>query len=372
MIIGIPKEIKSYEHRVALTPAAVRELTELGHQLYVQSKAGAGSSFSDEKYREAGAEILPNAEEIYRRAEMVVKVKEPLKSEYKLIRAGQIVFTFYHFASSRSLTSAMLSRDCICIAFETVEQSDGTLPLLVPMSEVAGRMSIQQGAKFLEKHNEGIGLLLGGVPGVEAARVLILGGGVVGTEAAKMAAGLGADVTLLDKNLSRLRYLSEIMPANVRLLTSSNYMIEELIRTHHLIIGAVLITGAKSPRLITREMLQDMQTGAVMVDVSVDQGGCFETTKPTTHDHPTYSVDGVIHYCVANMPGAVPYTSTQALTNASLSYVVEIANKGWQRACIENRELRRGVCVAQGHITYKAIAEAFDMSYTSVEKLLNS
>ena len=370
MIIGIPKEIKSYENRVALTPAAVSELTQLGHQVLVETTAGTGSSFSDESYKEVGADILQSAEEVYTSAEMIVKVKEPLESEYNLIQSGQIVFAFHHFASSQDLTLAMLSRNCVCIACETVERSDGRLPILIPMSEVAGRMSIQQGAKFLESHNGGFGILLGGVPGVEAAEVLILGAGVVGTEAAKMAAGLGANVTLLDKNLFRLRYLSEIVPPNVRLLKASNYLIEKLVRTHHLIIGAVLVTGAKAPCLITEEMLRTMQPGTVMVDVAVDQGGCFETTKPTTHDNPIYKVEQVIHYCVANMPGAVPYTSTHAFTSASIHYVVEVANKGWRRACKESKELRMGLCVAEGQITYKAVAEAFGIEYVPVEKVL--
>ena len=371
MIIGIPKEMKSHESRVSLTPAAVHELVQAGHKVCIQTTAGAGSSFSDEKYREAGAEVLHNMREVYKKAEMIVKVKEPLESEYMLIRAGQIVFTFFHFASSRALTSAMISRKGVCLAYEAVENSNGTLPLLVPMSEVAGRMCIQQGAKYLESHKEGCGILLGGVPGVEAARVLVIGGGIVGTEAAKVAAGLGANVTLLDKNLFRLRYLSEVLPSNVQLLISNNYMIRKLAPTHHLIIGSVLIHGAKAPRLITREMLGDMQSGTVMVDVAVDQGGCFETTKPTTHDKPTYNIEGIIHYCVTNMPGAVPHTSTHALTNATTPYVMEIANKGWQRACTENPELRMGVSIAHGKITSKPVAETFDMDYTPVEKVLS-
>lgn len=370
MIIGIPKEIKSHESRVALTPAAVHDLILAGHSVHIQSNAGAKSSFSDEKYQEVGAEVLQNAEKVYKKADMILKVKEPLEEEYRLIRPGQIVFTFFHFASSRTLTLAMLERKSICMAYETVERSDGVLPLLVPMSEVAGRMSVQQGAKYLEGPSGGCGWLLGGVPGVEAARVLIIGGGVVGTEAAKMAAGLGADVTLLDKNLFRLRYLSEILPRNVRLLMSNNYIIEKRIATHHLIIGAVLVPGAKAPRIITRKMLQRMQKGTVMVDVSVDQGGCFETTRPTTHDKPTYNIEGILHYCVVNMPGAVPHTSTQALTHATLPYILEIAQKGWKKACRNNPELRLGLNIAQGQITYKAVAEAFGLSYMPVENLL--
>ena len=371
MIIGIPKEIKSQEYRVAFTPAAVRELTSAGHQIYIQTQAGHGSSFSDEDYRSVGAQILEHIEEVYEQSELILKVKEPLEAEYSLIKEGQIVFTFFHFASSQRLTSAMCASKSVCIAYETVTHGS-SLVLLTPMSEVAGRMSIQQGAKYLERPFGGYGILLGGVAGVEAARVLILGGGIVGTEAAKMAAGLGADVTLLDRNINRLRHLSEVLPPNVRLLMSSTHIIERLISTHQLIVGAVLVQGAKAPRLITRNMLQGMQKGTVIVDVSVDQGGCFETTRATTHEHPTYETEGIIHYCVDNMPGAVPHTSTQALTHATLPYVINIANKGWQQACIDDPGLGEGLNIVEGQIVYPAISEALDMRHTSLDKVLHS
>ena len=317
MIIGVPKEIKNNENRVAVTPAGVQEFTKNGHQVYVQSTAGEGSGFSDEQYAEAGAKILPTIEETYEIAEMIIKVKEPIEPEYKLVKKGQLLFTYFHFASYEPLTKAMMESGAICLAYETVEKADRSLPLLVPMSEVAGRMSIQEGAKYLEKPMGGRGILLGGVPGVRPAKVMILGGGVVGTNAAKMAAGMGADVTIMDVNLPRLRYLDDVMPANVNTFMSNEYNIRELLPTHDLIIGGVLIPGAKAPHLITKDMLKDMQPGTVVVDVAVDQGGCIETCKPTTHQDPTYVVDGVLHYCVANMPGAVPYTSTLALTNAT-------------------------------------------------------
>ena len=370
MLIGIPKETKSHESRVSLTPAAVHTLVKAQHQVYVQTNAGIGSGFPDERYREAGAVIVENAEEVYEKTGMIVKVKEPLEKEYRLTRPGQVLFTFFHFASSHALTTAMLKQRNICIAYETISHKNGLLPLLVPMSEVAGRMSIQQGAKYLESIQGGYGLLLGGVSGVKPGKVLVIGGGIVGTEAAKVAAGLGADVTLLDKNLFRLRYLGEILPANVRLLISNDYMIRELVQTHQLIIGAVLVPGAKAPSLITRNMLSSMQPSTVMVDVAVDQGGCFETTHATTHDNPTYKVDGIIHYAVTNMPGIVPHTSTHALTNATLPYVLEIANKGWKRACSDNPEIKQGLNVVYGEIVYKAIADTFDMVHTDVDSVL--
>ena len=370
MIIGVPKEIKNNENRVAVTPAGVQEFTKNGHQVYVQSTAGVGSGFSDEQYAEAGAKILPTIEETYEIAEMIIKVKEPIEPEYKLVKKGQLLFTYFHFASYEPLTHAMIDSGAVCLAYETVEKPDRSLPLLVPMSEVAGRMAIQEGAKYLEKPIKGKGVLLGGVPGVAPGKVLVLGGGIVGTQAAKMAAGLGAQVTIMDISLPRLRYLNDVMPANVVTRFSNELNIRELIINHDLIVGAVLIPGAKAPNLITRDMLKDMQPGTVLVDVAVDQGGCIETCKPTTHEDPTFIIDDVVHYCVANMPGAVPYTSTIALTNATLPYAIELANKGWKRACRENRELKLGLNVVGGKVTYKGVSEAFDLPYTPVEEVL--
>ncbi|WP_299823327.1 alanine dehydrogenase [uncultured Pontibacter sp.] len=370
MIIGVPKEIKNNENRVGVTPAGVVELVRNGHTVYVQSTAGDGSGFSDEMYTGAGATILPSIEEVYAIAEMIIKVKEPIESEYNLIKEDQLLFTYFHFASYEPLTHAMIKQKAICLAYETVERPDRSLPLLVPMSEVAGRMSIQEGAKYLEKPLKGRGILLGGVPGVRPAKVMILGGGVVGTNAAKMAAGMGADVTILDTNLARLRYLDDIMPANVNTFMSNEYNIRELLPTHDLIIGAVLIPGAKAPHLITREMLKEMRPGTVVVDVAVDQGGCIETCTPTTHENPTYIIDDVVHYCVANMPGAVPYTSTLALTNATLPYAIQIANKGWKQACADSNELKLGLNVVKGKVVYKGVAEAFGLDYTPVETVL--
>ena len=370
MIIGVPKEIKDSENRVALTPAGALELTKRNHTVYVQATAGVGSGFSDQEYEAAGARILPTAEDVYGKSEMIMKVKEPIASEYKLIRADHLVFTYFHFASYEPLTIAMIESKSVCLAYETVELADRSLPLLIPMSEVAGRMAVQEGAKYLEKHSGGCGVLLGGVPGVAPGRVLVIGGGVVGTQAAKMAAGLGAQVSILDLSLDRLRYLADVMPANVTTLYSNEYNIRELIKTHDLIVGAVLVTGAKAPKLIRRDMLKEMRPGTVMVDVAVDQGGCFETTKPTTHADPVYTIDGVLHYCVANMPGAVPYTSTIALTNATLPYAIKLADKGWKTACKEDPALRKGLNVIDGHVVYKGVAEAFDLPYTEVEKFL--
>lgn len=369
MIIGVPKEIKNNENRVALTPAGVKELIKRDHTLYVQKTAGLGSGFTDEEYIDAGAKILPTIEDVYDVAEMIMKVKEPIASEYKLIKKDQLVFTYFHFASSEPLTHAMIESESICLAYETVEKSDRSLPLLVPMSEVAGRMAIQEGAKYLEKPMEGRGILLGGVPGVRPAKVLILGGGVVGTNAAKMAAGMGADVTMMDISLPRLRYLDDVMPANVNTFMSNEYNIRELLSTHDLIVGAVLIPGAKAPHLITRDMLKMMRPGTVLVDVAVDQGGCIETCKPTTHENPTYIVDKILHYCVANMPGAVPYTSTLALTNATLPYAIQLANKGWKKACQDNLELELGLNVVQGKVVYKGVSEAFNLDYTPVSEV---
>jgi alanine dehydrogenase len=370
MVVGVPKEIKNNENRVALTPAGVKEMIKNGHPVYVQSTAGIGSGFSDKEYTSAGATILSTIEEVYDIAEMIIKVKEPIAKEYGLIKKDQLVFTYFHFASSEPLTNAMIESGSVCLAYETVEKVDRSLPLLVPMSEVAGRMSIQEGAKYLEKPMGGRGILLGGVPGVRPAKVLILGGGVVGTNAAKMACGMGADVTIMDINLNRLRYLDDVMPANCNTFMSNEYNIRELLSTHDLIIGAVLIPGAKAPHLITRDMLKDLRDGTVLVDVAVDQGGCIETCRPTTHEDPTYVIDGVLHYCVANMPGAVPYTSTLALTNATLPYALQLANKGWKQACIDNKELKLGLNVVEGRVVYKGVADAFDLPYTEVDSIL--
>jgi len=370
MVIGVPKEIKTSENRVALTPAGALELSRRGHSVYIQSTAGEGSGFSDSEYESAGAHILPTIEDVYAKSEMIMKVKEPIEPEYKLTRKDQLVFTYFHFASYEPLTDAMIESGAVCLAYETVEMPDGSLPLLVPMSEVAGRMAIQEGAKFLEKPAGGRGVLLGGVPGVSPGKVLILGGGIVGTQAAKMAAGLGAQVTILDVNLSRMRYLADVMPANVITLFSNEYNIRQLIREHDLIVGAVLIPGAKAPSLIKRDMLKTMRPGTVLVDVAVDQGGCMETTRPTTHDDPTFIIDDVLHYCVANMPGAVPYTSTIALTNATLPYAIQLAEKGWKQACKDNEPLRLGLNVVNRKVVYKGVAEAFGLPYQPVESVL--
>ena len=370
MIIGVPKEIKNNENRIALTPAGAAELVKRGHVVYVQANGGIGSGFPDEDYIAAGAKMLPTIEDVYAIAEMIIKVKEPIEPEYKLIKEGQILYTYFHFASGEALTHAMIENKSVCLAYETVELNDRSLPLLIPMSEVAGRMSIQEGAKYLEKTYGGYGVLLGGVPGVPPAKVLILGGGIVGTEAAKMAAGLGADVTIMDISLPRMRYLDDIMPANVKTMMSNDYNIREMVRTHDLIIGAVLIPGAKAPHLVTRDMLKTMRPGTVMVDVAVDQGGCFETTKATTHTDPTFVVDDVIQYCVANMPGAVPRTSTIALTNATLPYAIQIAEKGWKQACIDSIPLRKGLNVVDGKVVYKGVADAFNLPFEEVESVL--
>jgi alanine dehydrogenase len=355
MKIGVPIEVKNNESRVSITPAGVYELSKQKHQVYVQTQAGFASGFTDLDYKEAGAEILPSLESVYEVAEMIVKVKEPIEQEYALVREGQIVFTYFHFASSKPLTDAMIASKAVCIAYETVEDADGNLPLLTPMSEVAGRMATQQGAKYLEKPIKGKGILLGGVPGVSPGKVIVLGAGVVGIQAAKMAAGLGAHVTIFDINMKRLRYINDIMPSHVTTAFSNEYNIRKHIKDADLIIGAVLIPGAKAPKLITRDMLKDMEPGTVMVDVAVDQGGCFETTKPTTHENPTYIIDDVVHYCVTNMPGAVPYTSTLALTNVTFPYVMQIANKGWKDACASNPALEKGLSLDHGNIICKEI-----------------
>lgn len=366
MIIGVPKEIKNNENRVAMTPAGVDELKHNGHTVYVQHTAGEGSGFSDDEYIAAGAQILPTIEAVYDIAEMIVKVKEPIEPEYKLIKKDQVVFTYFHFASDRKLTEAMIASRGVCIAYETVRLADHSLPLLVPMSEVAGRMSIQEGARFLEKPQGGKGILLGGVPGVPPAKVLVLGAGVVGRNAALMAVGLGADVTIADISLPTLRHVAETMP-RVKTLYSSRHNIESQLPDVDLVVGSVLIPGAKAPKLITRDMLKLMRPGSVIVDVAIDQGGCFETSRPTTHSEPTYVVDGVVHYAVANIPGAVPRTSTLALTNATLPYAVRLANKGWRQACREDAALAQGVNMVDGKVTFPAVAEAWGLEYTKLE-----
>lgn len=359
MIIGVPKEIKNNENRVALTPAGAKELVRKGHSVYVQHTAGINSGFPDEDYVAAGAQILPSIEAVYDIAEMIIKVKEPIESEYALVKKGQLLFTYFHFASDRELTEAMLRSGATCLAYETVEGPNHSLPLLVPMSEVAGRMSIQEGARFLEKPQGGKGMLLGGVPGVKPAKVLVIGGGIVGHNAALMAAGLGADVTLADISLPRLRNLAETLPKNVKTLYSSTHNIEQELPTTDLVIGAVLIPGAKTPHLITREMLKRMKPGSVLVDVAIDQGGCFETSHPTTHAEPIFEVDGIIHYCVANIPGAVPQTSTLALTNATLPYAIKLADQGWEKACAADPGLQLGLNIVDGKIVYPAVAALY-------------
>lgn len=359
MIVGIPTEIKNNESRVGMTPAGVFELVKNNHTVYVQSGAGEGSGFYNGDYQQAGAIILDTIGQVYSMSQMIVKVKEPIEEEYELIQEGQILFTYFHFASSEELTKAMIKKKAICIAYETVEDEEGTLPLLTPMSEVAGRMAIQQGAKYLEKPVKGRGVLLGGVPGVAPGRVLVLGAGVVGIQAAKMAAGLGAHVTILDINMKRLRYVNDVMPPHVVTEFSNEFNIRKHIKTHDLIIGGVLLKGAKAPNLITRDMLKEMRPGTVIVDVAVDQGGCVETTKPTTHEDPIYIIDDVVHYSVANMPGAVPYTSTMALTNVTLPYVLKLANLGWEDACKKDAALEKGLNIVSGKVVYNEIIEAF-------------
>lgn len=367
MKIGIPKEIKNNENRVGATPAGVKELVTHGHEVFVQHTAGEGSGFADAAYVEAGATILPTIEDVYAAAEMIIKVKEPIAPEYPLIRKDQVVFTYFHFACDLELTEAMMKSGAVCIAYETVRDRQGTLPLLIPMSEVAGRMSIQEGARFLEKPQGGRGVLLGGVPGVKPAKVLILGAGVVGRNAALMAAGLGAEVTITDISLPVLRHCAETMPKNVKTLFSSRHNIEAELPDTDLVIGSVLIPGAKAPHLVTRDMIKKMRPGSVMVDVAIDQGGCFETSHPTTHSDPVYEVDGVIQYAVANIPGAVPYTSTLALTNATLPYALRLADLGWREACRKDPGLADGVNIVDGNITFKGVAEAFDLPYVALK-----
>ena len=370
MIVGILKEIKTEENRVCMTPAGVEVMKQNGHAVMVEKTAGVGSGFDDAAYVQAGAEIVDTPREIFERAEMVMHVKEPLPAEYELIRRDQIVFTYLHLAAAEALTQALVQTGSVCIAYETIQKADGSLPLLTPMSEVAGRMAVQQGAKYLEMVQGGRGVLLGGVPGVDPATVVVIGGGVVGTQAAKMACGLGAKVYVLDMNLERLRYLCDIMPPNCFPLMSSPAILRRLLQEADMVVGAVLVAGAKAPKLVTREMLSIMKKGAVMVDVAIDQGGCFETSRPTTHGDPIYEVDGIVHYCVANMPGAVPKTSTMALTNATLPYAVEIANRGWVKAMQTNPEIRLGANVVQGKVTYREVANAFGFAYTPIDTLL--
>ena len=370
MIVGILKEIKAEENRVCMTPAGVEVMRQSGHEVLVEKNAGKGSGFQNRAYKDAGAEIINTPKEIFKRAKMVMHVKEPLPAEYDLIRKDQIIFTYLHLAAAEELTRVLIKSGSIGIAYETIQKDDGSLPLLTPMSEVAGRMAIQQGAKYLEMAHGGHGVLLGGVPGVDPGTVVIIGGGIVGTNAAKMACGLGAKVYILDMNLERLRYLSDVMPSNCFLLMSKPTTVRRLIKEADVVVGAVLIPGAKAPRLITREMLKTMKKGAVLVDVAIDQGGCFETSKATTHGEPIYEVEGVVHYCVANMPGAVPKTSTLALTNATLPYAVEIAHKGWKKAMQQNAEIKYGANVVKGKVTYEGVAEAFGLKFTPIDSLL--
>ncbi|HET7631018.1 MAG TPA: alanine dehydrogenase [Gemmatimonadaceae bacterium] len=370
MKVGVPKEIKTNENRVALVPAGAEALVSAGHSVLVEAGAGEGSGFADADYTAVGAKIGSDADTVWRDSEMIMKVKEPIEPEWKRLRKGQLVFTYFHFAADEKLTRAHLASGAVCVAYETVELPNRELPLLTPMSEVAGRMAVQEGAKYLEKLHGGRGVLLGGVPGVAPARVVILGGGVVGTNAAKMAAGMGAMVTILDISLERLRYLSDVMPANVQLIHSNRHHILDAIATADLVVGGVLIAGGKAPKLVRREDLKRMRNGSVIVDVAVDQGGCVETTRPTTHEDPTYVVDGVIHYSVANMPGGVPRTSTLALTNATLPYALQLANKGWKRALKENPALLKGLNVVDGKVTYHAVAEAFGMPYEDAARFV--
>ncbi len=371
MIIGVPKEIKTHENRVAIQPGGVVQLKRNGHEVLIETNAGVGSGFSDQQYTDAGATIVNDVEEVWEKAEMIMKVKEPIALEYPRMREGQVIFTYFHFAAEEALTKAVVDSKCIAIAYETVEKADRSLPLLIPMSEVAGRMAAQEGAVYLEKPKGGLGKLMGGIPGVPPAKVLVLGGGVVGVNAAKIAAGMGADTTIMDINMPRLRYLDDVMDKNVNTMFSSEANIRKMLPDVDLIIGAVLKPGAKAPHLITREMLKEMRPGTVLVDVAIDQGGCFETSKPTTHKDPVYMVEDVVHYCVANMPGAVPFTSTMGLTNVTLPYAVQLANKGWKQAVKDDAELLKGLNIANGTIVYKDVAEAFDLEWEEVDSMLN-
>jgi len=370
MLIGIPKEIKNHEYRVGATPAGVRELVSAGHKVIVEKNAGAAIDFSDQQYIAAGAKIVAKASDVYANAEMVLKVKEPQKAECSMIKKGQVVFSYLHLAAEPELTKMLIKSKCVAIAFETVSAIDNSLPLLAPMSEVAGKLSIQAGAKALEKASGGRGILLGGVPGVAAAKVVILGGGVAGTNAAKIAIGMGAQVVILDRSLNRIRYLCDIFGNSASVLYASIENVESNVVSADLVVGAVLIPGASAPKLVTKKMVKKMQSGAVMVDISIDQGGCFETSKPTSHSAPTYVVDNVVHYCVTNMPGAVARTSTQALENATLPFTLALANKGYRKALIDNVHLRNGLNVVDGKITYKAVADSLGYQYFDAEELL--
>ncbi|MFW6330252.1 MAG: alanine dehydrogenase [Gemmatimonadota bacterium] len=370
MIIGVPKEIKTNENRIALVPAGSEALVRAGHTVLIEKTAGEGAGFTDDAYESTGATLIETADEVWERAEMIMKVKEPIEPEWPRMRQDQLIFTYFHFAASEALTRAVMDSGAIANAYETVQLPTGELPLLTPMSEVAGRMATQEGAKYLEKFYGGRGVLLGGVPGVEPATVVVLGGGIVGSNAARMAAGMGANVIILDVSLNRLRYLSEVMPANCQMIYSNRHNILSWIQRADLVVGAVLLPGAKAPNLVQREDLKLMRDGAVIVDVAVDQGGCVETIKPTTHEDPIYTIDGVIHYAVANMPGGVARTSTLALTNATLPYAVTLANKGWKKACQDDRALALGLNVVNGEVTYPGVAEAFDLPYTPVEDVL--
>lgn len=370
MQVGVLKEIKNKENRVSMTPAGVEQMVARGHSVQVETTAGDGSGFSDDVYVAVGATIAASVQDIYEQCEMIMKVKEPLPVEYPMIRKGQIMFTYFHFAAAEELTKAIIDTESIAVAYETVEKANGSLPLLTPMSEVAGRMAIHEGAKYLEKTYNGKGILLGGVPGVSPGTVVVIGGGVVGTNAAKMACGMGAKVYLLDTNLERLRYLSDVMPKNCFPLMSNPAVLRDLLGEADLVVGAVLIPGAMAPKLISREMLGYMKKGSVIVDVAIDQGGCVETAKATTHDDPIYEVDGIIHYCVANMPGAVSMTSTMALTNATIPYALELADKGYKIAALENLELAKGLNIVKGKVTYKGVAEAFNLKYEPIESVL--
>ena len=367
MKVGIPKEIKNNENRVGMTPAGVAELVRRGHEVSVQHTAGEGSGFADDDYVEAGARILPTIEAVYRECDMIVKVKEPIEPEYELVRKGQLLFTYFHFACEKELTDAMLKSGAVCLAYETVQLPNGSLPLLQPMSEVAGRMAALNGAYYLQKTKGGKGKLISGVPGVSPAKVLVLGGGVVGEAAARMAAGLGADVTITDISLPRLRQLDIETPANVHTLYSSEHNIRQMLPTVDIVIGSVLVPGDKTPHLITKDMLSLMEPGTVLVDVAIDQGGCFETSRPTTHSDPVYVEQGIVHYCVANIPGAVPNTSTLALTNATLRYAIALADKGWQKACKDDPALAKGLNIVEGRVTFKAVADVFGLPYEPFE-----
>lgn len=370
MLIGVPKEIKNHEYRVGMTPAGVYELIRYGHQILVETNAGLAIGYGDEDYIKAGALIAKSAAEVFDRAEMIIKVKEPQASEYKMLRSGQVLFTFLHLAADQELAKGLLDSDCVAIAYETVTDDNGGLPLLAPMSEVAGRLAVQAGAHALEYHKGGCGILMGGVPGVKPANVVVIGGGVVGMNAARMAAGLGADVTVFDRNLNVLKKIDNDFNGRIKTIYSNHMNLEKAIRSAHMIVGAVLIPGAAAPKLVSRHMLKEMKKGAVLIDVAIDQGGCFETSMPTTHQNPTYIVDDVVHYCVANMPGAVAKTSTLALTNATLPFVVDLANKGWKQAVLENKHLMNGLNICRGNITYYAVARDLGYNYVDPNSLI--